>query len=464
MIGAQNEEVRSAANGPILTRTVRDMSFEVESPAHQRIAREEQARLFGGVAFARVLIMPVFATLVLTVAWFEPILWRRVTLIVMSAALPAFFLVELRRYKKFGFEAHTVPRNIVLTALAQLTVTAATGGLMSPVIYAVIPIAGVAATVLDRPKRFLVAAGQVATVFAFAILAEQRVPGFDSPSLSSAGVGVSGTLYYVHATTLSFVTLAVGQISDLLSGSFGKTFRRATKAQEDLLQSHATRVKELTTLSAEIAHELKNPLASIKGLSALLAQNVTDERSSERLRVLRREIDRMQIVLDEFLNFSRPLVPLSLAECDLHGLTAEVLALHEGLARQKGVRLTLSGTSAMANCDANKVKQILINLAQNALEASPRSGSLQALVGNAADGVLIAVEDEGPGIGSELGDVFQPGITSKNGGSGIGLTIARALARQHGGELTLAARQNGGTRAELFLPKDPLAALAREVA
>jgi signal transduction histidine kinase len=282
--------------------------------------------------------------------------------------------------------------------------------------------------------------------------------------LSAATVELPGTFYFFHATLLSLVTLAVGGISYLLSGAFGKTFRRATHTQEELLQSHAARVKELTMLSAEIAHELKNPLASIKGLSALLVQNISDERGNERLRVLRREIDRMQTVLDEFLNFSRPLVPLSLSETDVCTIAGEVLLLHEGLARQKNVQLGLEGSVAQASCDPNKVKQVLINLVQNALDASPEGAEVSVTVEDETDDVVVRVEDQGPGIDGELGDVFAPGITSKSGGSGIGLTIARALARQHGGDLTLSESDGHGTRVELRLPKRPAAVLAREVA
>jgi signal transduction histidine kinase len=382
----------------------------------------------------------------------------------MAVVLSTFFLVELRRYQRVGFERHTIARNLILSAFGQLVVTAATGGMLSPVIYGVVPIAAVVATLLDRRQRLWLTGGQIVVVFGFATLGYQGVTGFSSPLLSAATVQLPGHFYFFHATLLAAVAFGAGQISTLLSGAFSKTFRRATHTQEQLLQSHATRVQELTTLSAEIAHELKNPLASIKGLSALLVQNIDDERGSERLRVLRREIDRMQTVLEEFLNFSRPLVPLSLAESDLRALCAEVLLLHEGLARHKSVELVLDGPAALASCDPNKVKQVLINLVQNALDASPDGGTVTVAVKSETDRVVIAVQDEGMGIDGELGDVFAPGITSKGGGSGIGLTIARALARQHGGELTLDTSVGRGACAELSLPKEPARVLAREVA
>jgi signal transduction histidine kinase len=306
---------------------------------------------------------------------------------------------------------------------------------------------------------------QIAAILTFAFLAiHATIPGFDSAVATASRSPLGPVHYYLHATVLSLATLGVGQISHVLSAGFAATFRRATVAQHELLISHAERVRELTTLSAEIAHELKNPLASIKGLGALLTQNVSDDRGSERLRVLRREIDRMQGVLDEFLNFSRPLVPLSLRQCDVREVAVEVLALHEGLARQRGVRLGLDGPRIEARCDPRKIKQILINLVQNALEASPAGSELRVETSEQTEAIRLSVSDDGEGLDGELGDVFEPGITSKSGGAGIGLTIARALARQHQGELTLRSRDRQGTIAVLSLPKEPAASQTQEVA
>ncbi len=123
------------------------------------------------------------------------------------------------------------------------------------------------------------------------------------------------------------------------------------------LALHAEQRHTLTTLSAEIAHELKNPLASIKGLSALVAKDVNGK-TAERVTVLRREVDRMQSILEEFLNFSRPLVPLALAETDLAHLAHDVARLHEGTSGERGVEIRVDSTHPVElTCDARKVRQ-----------------------------------------------------------------------------------------------------------
>ncbi len=446
-----------------MTSPANDPSLHSRPPAPiaaltaEQVAREEQARIFGHVAGGRVLGIPIFVGALLALAWFEPLTWRRVVLLVMATALPAFFLIELRRYRKLGFERRAIPRNLSLTALGQLTLTAATGGILSPFIYGVLPIAAMMGSFMERRHRLPLTTIQVVAVVSFAVLgAGQLLPGFAFPLLSHTEPQLAAGYYYAHATLLSIATVTLGQVSDVLSRVVGSAYARASDAQQELLVGHVERVHELTTLSAEIAHELKNPLASIKGLAGLLTQNVNDERGAERLKVLRREIDRMQGALEEFLNFSRPLVPLSLQRCDVQELASEVVALHEGLARQRGVRVSCGGSPVEASCDPRKVKQILINLVQNALDASPNGSALRVTTEVDDDSALVSVTDEGSGIDPDLGDVFEPGTTSKSGGAGIGLTIARALARQHGGELTLQPRATRGTRADLRLPIEPL--------
>jgi signal transduction histidine kinase len=162
----------------------------------------------------------------------------------------------------------------------------------------------------------------------------------------------------------------------------------------------------------------------------------------------------MQRLLDEFVEFSRPLVPLVLELEDALRVAEEVLDLFQGLARERQVTVSLSGAPVDVLCDARKVKQILINLVQNAIEASSAGGLISVEIEEAPLEVRIRVADRGHGLSRDLGDrVFEAGVTTKARGSGLGLTIARSMAKQHGGALSLRPRDGGGCIAELVLPR-----------
>jgi signal transduction histidine kinase len=224
----------------------------------------------------------------------------------------------------------------------------------------------------------------------------------------------------------------------------GEVVERALGAHERERQAHAGHARELVELSGEIAHELKNPLASIKGLAALLARDVEAGKAAERLTVL------MQVTLDEFLNFSRPLAPITRVPVALGALADEVVAVCEGVARARGVVVDAEVGAVSVSGDERKLRQLLVNLVQNAIEASPQ-GSRVDVVAAAGDPVRIEVRDRGAGLAPGV-DPFGPGVTTKVKGSGLGLTIARALVQQHGGAIALVPRDGGGTVARVELP------------
>jgi signal transduction histidine kinase len=366
--------------------------------------------------------------------------------------------IEVWRFRRWGMASWALSFNIGVGFCGHVAIVAATGGLESPAIFLMPLLALFAGVWVERHwVRLVMVSVQLAAIWTFALLAVDGAIGDFNLQLFGGGAraGHGDALLIFSAAFLSVAICLAAILGKVLRSVFSGMVWKAFEAREESLQSHAERTRELTALSGEIAHELKNPMSSAKGLSALLARDITDGKAGERLGVLRREIDRMQQILDEFLNFSRPLVPLSVESTDLGALAADVAELHEGLARERKVGIDVRG-QASASCDPRKVRQVLLNLVQNALDVSPAGSQLEIELLERDGKALVRVLDAGPGLDASVaGRLFEPGITTKPHGSGLGLVIARALARQHGGDLVLANREGGGCAAELSLPIEP---------
>lgn len=427
---------------------------------YEELHRTEFARLFGLMVGLRLSFAPLVAGVALWVALWEPTPWRRATLVGVAALMMLGSAFEALRFRRQGMAPGAVRANLSAAIVGQLTASAVTGGLESPVLPLMLLLALVASLeMVERPwYAWVLFTLQLAAPWAFAAVAVTgRVSAWNLELLGGgARAGHSDLHLWLSAAFLCLGTLLATGIGRALRGVFDAMLWRALDAAEALRQEHAQRSRELLTLSGELAHELKNPMASVKGLAALLSQNLTEGKGAERLGVLRQEVDRMQDILEGFLNFSRPLVPLTLERADLLAVCHEVAALHEGLAREHGVALRVSGAAALVRCDPRKVTQTLVNLVQNALEATPSGRAVDLACSMQGAQVSVQVLDQGPGLEPAVAArLFEPGMTTKPKGSGLGLTIARALARQHGGEVTLEPRPGGGVRALLLLPVDP---------
>jgi len=227
---------------------------------------------------------------------------------------------------------------------------------------------------------------------------------------------------------------------------------RSSLQAHQLVSANIQWMRELSSLQEALAHELNTPLATIKGMAGLMALDPTPV--PDRLRVLQAEVRRMQLILEELLNFSRPLTPLVVETTDLVEVVKQVAELHEAMAAQKQVELTVQATPPMeVRCDPRKVKQIVMNLLHNAIDASPAGAMIALTLAESGGRVQLDVLDRGPGVpADQIARIVEAGVTSKPDGSGLGLTIARALAKQHGGALLLENREGGGLAVRVELP------------
>jgi signal transduction histidine kinase len=430
-----------------------DMSRAV---GFEEIRDVEMNKLVRGLLLRRTRFSPLGIALVAAFMWTETLAWRRNSLIIMIVAFTCGQLLTLREYLRGAPSVRVVGLNTVAMSFGMLAVVALTGGADSPVAPTLMFFCNILPLVLS-PWSAGIAAGIVCA--GLLLLTAAQALGWYThavPTLFGGGAYVgSRTLLLTRGVGFALFSLVSFIVNLRVRQALDEIGRRSIRTRDEALADHAEQMRTLTTVAGEIAHELKNPLASIKGLASLVARDLHGK-NAEHMVVLRREVDRMQSVLEEFLNFSRPLVPLSLTEVDLDELCADVLRLHESVAATRGVRLMLEADpGARVRGDRRKLKQILINLVQNALDASPPDAPLRVVVDRGGDKSLrLRVIDRGPGVAPEVAArIFDAGVTTKPNGSGLGLTLSRLLARQHGGELALSSSAVGCT-AELTLPEE----------
>jgi signal transduction histidine kinase len=233
-------------------------------------------------------------------------------------------------------------------------------------------------------------------------------------------------------------------------------FQEQQQAQHSQKLQRAEQMMAIGQVAAGVAHELRNPLTSIKGLVQV---NLRDLQSrglpANDLEVIEHEIRRMERTLQTFLDFARPPTP-NRQVIDLATIAERVLALVGGRARKQGVALEFipPSTPAVTNADFDQIQQLVLNLVLNALDAMPRGGRIEVELQSARDGfVELQVRDNGQGIAPAiLPKVFETFVSSKETGVGLGLPLSRRIAEDHGGTLTAYNLPESGACFLLRLP------------
>jgi two-component system, NtrC family, sensor histidine kinase HydH len=243
-----------------------------------------------------------------------------------------------------------------------------------------------------------------------------------------------------------------------VSVSVSAVLKRLRQTERDALR--AEQLAWVGQMAAGIAHEIRNPLMAIK----LLVQTAADRSDGPALRprdfqVLEEEIIRLEEIVSGFLDFARPPRP-DPRPVDMAELASQVAVGLRPRAELQGVAIVIEQPTepVIVSADPNQLRQVLLNLLFNAIDAQPRGGEVRVAAKIESENssypqLLLTVTDNGPGLPPSVGErIFEPFVSTKESGLGLGLSICRRIAEAHGGTLTAANRPTGGAIFTLRFP------------
>lgn len=262
---------------------------------------------------------------------------------------------------------------------------------------------------------------------------------------------------------ITIVALVTGLLADR-SHKWANEVRSATnklrRAHHELQirfeqLKRSDRLASVGELSSSMAHEIRNPLSSIRGALGILQQpGIPDDLRSEFLELLSKESGRLEHLLTNLLNFARPRSP-DYHSVDIREPLASLMRLVSPTAGQCGIQLRANIPSRLPSleCDPEQLKQVVLNLVLNAVQAMPDGGEIILVAHPIGSRMLIQVRDQGSGVKEEqLTEIFDPFFTTKENGTGIGLSVAQQIIRQHGGTLTAERNKDRGMTFSILLP------------
>ncbi len=216
------------------------------------------------------------------------------------------------------------------------------------------------------------------------------------------------------------------------------------------------RLAAIGRMAASIAHEIRNPLAAMRGSIQMLRADMEGESSqTELMEIILRESDRLNRIISDFLNYARPRSIIQ-AEVDVAALLQRTFTLLRNSAETKEnhvIEEEVPDSPVLIDADAEQLQQVFWNLARNALQSMPGGGTLRAVVENHSPNRLrIAFSDTGRGMSPEQVErLFEP-FSSTTGGTGLGLSIVYQIIRDHGGTINVRSREGQGTTITIDLP------------
>ncbi len=221
---------------------------------------------------------------------------------------------------------------------------------------------------------------------------------------------------------------------------------------------HAERLAVIGKMAAKIAHEIRNPLASISLNAEILddelkADEIDKEEAHTLLKAIIGEVDRLTHLTHDYLQFSKMSV-INTSAIEINTFIKELIHFTNNEARQHKARLRFNpGKPLMVTVDENQLRVVLLNLIRNSLEAMENGGEIEIFIEEKEETFEIHIRDNGPGIPPEIREsIFQPFFSSKDLGTGLGLAISKQIINAHNGAIQLANSEGRGAHFIISLP------------
>ena len=375
----------------------------------------------------------------LLVAGDAPVWQIRAVGLTLGTGLAAFVGEALALRRRWVTESWLLV-SLVLTLVGLALGCAWTGGLrspMTPILTAPVVVA-LLAFGRDPRARIVLAIG----VLAIGVLLVAPVLG----PVPGQATGMAAVSWVVTFALLWLAAIGLGD-------AHVHTATALDRMRRGVIDEAAARARETEALGAKVAHEMRNPLTAIKALVQLVSGTTKETRDGKRLAVVLGEIERVERTLSDYLSLARPLTDVAPEAIDLAATLRDVAAVVEARAADAGVEIRVQAVPTRVLADPRRLREALLNLCMNAIEAMPNGGALELGIQCEGDDAVLVVRDEGIGIAPDVAArLGEPFTTAREGGTGLGLALARSVARMHGGELRISSAPRKGTTVTLSIP------------